>query len=111
MTSRPTNKFYNSLGTPPALVHPSKEVLRAPSPAGEKNPATAPLSPPRPSLILLPNKTMKTKRRNFSQKLRRIFHRWPLRHDPMLVFNMSIFNNTDGWSRTFFKHEYARFHA
>ena len=22
-------------------------------------------------------------------------------HDPMLVFNMSIFNYTDGWNRTF----------
>ena len=33
------------------------------------------------------------------------------RHDPMLVLNMSIFNFTDGWSRTFSKYEYARFYA
>jgi len=26
----------------------------------------------------------------------------------MLVFNMSIFNFTDGWNRTFSKYEYAR---
>ena len=26
----------------------------------------------------------------------------------MLVFNMSIFNFIDGWSRTFSKYEYAR---
>jgi hypothetical protein len=32
-------------------------------------------------------------------------------HDPMLVFNMSIFNFTDGWRRTFSKYEYARFYA
>jgi hypothetical protein len=29
----------------------------------------------------------------------------------MLVLNMSIFNLTDGWSRTFSKYEYARFNA
>ena len=26
----------------------------------------------------------------------------------MLVFNMSIFNFTDGWHRTFSKYQYAR---
>jgi hypothetical protein len=29
-----------------------------------------------------------------------ISRRWRI-HDPMLVFNMSIFNYTDGWSGTF----------
>jgi hypothetical protein len=29
----------------------------------------------------------------------------------MLAFNMSIFNSTDGWSRTFSKYEYARFYT
>ena len=29
----------------------------------------------------------------------------------MLVLNMSIFNFTDGWSRTFSKQEYARSYA
>jgi hypothetical protein len=29
----------------------------------------------------------------------------------MLVFNMSIFNFTDGWNRTFSKYEYARSYA
>jgi hypothetical protein len=29
----------------------------------------------------------------------------------MLVLNMSIFNFTDGWSRTFSKYEYVRFWA
>jgi hypothetical protein len=33
------------------------------------------------------------------------------RHYPMLVLNMSIFNFTDGWSRTLFKNQYARFYA
>jgi len=29
----------------------------------------------------------------------------------MLVFNMSIFNLTDGWNRTFSKNDYARSYA
>jgi len=32
---------------------------------------------------------------------RRILRRHQPAHDPMLVFNMSIFNFTDGWNRTF----------
>ena len=54
---------------------------------------------------------MKTKEQSFSQSLRRIFRRRARRHDPMLVLNMSIFNFTDGWNRTFSKYEYARFWA
>jgi hypothetical protein len=56
---------------------------------------------------------MKTKQRenNFGRTLRKIFRGRPRRHDPMLVFNMSIFNFTDGWSRTFSKYEYARSYA
>jgi hypothetical protein len=56
---------------------------------------------------------MKTKslRNNFKSRLRRSFQRRTPRHDPMLVFNMSIFNFTDGWGRTFSKNEYARFYA
>jgi hypothetical protein len=55
---------------------------------------------------------MKTKQRenNFRPRLRNLFRR-AHRHDPMLVLNMSIFNFTDGWRRTFSKHEYARFYA
>lgn len=41
----------------------------------------------------------------------KIFLRHARRHDPMLVLNMSIFNFTDGWRRTFSKYEYARFYA
>jgi hypothetical protein len=48
---------------------------------------------------------------NFSHTVRKIFRRRARRHDPMLVLNMSIFNFTDGWSRTFSKNEYARFYA
>jgi hypothetical protein len=44
-------------------------------------------------------------------KVRRLFRRRAPRHDPLLAFNMSIFNFTDGWSRTFSKREYARFYA
>jgi len=29
----------------------------------------------------------------------------------MLVLNMSMFNFTDGWSRTFSQYDYARFRA
>jgi hypothetical protein len=54
---------------------------------------------------------MKTKEQSFSQRLARIFRHRIWRHDPMLVFNMSIFNFTDGSSRTFSKYEYERFCA
>jgi hypothetical protein len=54
---------------------------------------------------------MKTKEQSFGPSLRRIFRRRVRRHDPMLVLNMSIFNFTDGWSRTLSKYEYARFYA
>jgi hypothetical protein len=53
---------------------------------------------------------MRTKQRenNFRSRLGKLFRTRAYRHDPMLVFNMSIFNFTDGWSRTFSKNEYAR---
>jgi hypothetical protein len=56
---------------------------------------------------------MKTKQRenNFSRALRKIFQSRADRHDPMLVLNLSIFNFTDGWNRTFSKYEYARSNA
>jgi hypothetical protein len=54
---------------------------------------------------------MKTREQSFSRTLARIFRRRLRRHDPSLVFNMSIFSFTDGWSRTFSKYEFARFHA
>jgi hypothetical protein len=43
--------------------------------------------------------------------VRRLFRRRAPRHDPLLAFNMSIFNFTDGGSRTFSNREYARFNA
>jgi hypothetical protein len=57
--------------------------------------------------------TMKAKQRenNFRSRVRDIFRRRARRHDPLLVFNMAIFNFTDGWNRTFSKYEYARFSA
>ena len=56
---------------------------------------------------------MKTKQdgNNFWQTLRKNFRRRMKRHDPMLVLNMSDFNFTDGWRRTFSKSEYGRFYA
>jgi hypothetical protein len=56
---------------------------------------------------------MKTKQddNNFWRALRKRFRRRVKRHDPMLVLNMSNFNFTDGWRRTFFEDEYARFNA
>jgi hypothetical protein len=44
-------------------------------------------------------------------KVRDLFRRRATTHDPLLVFNLSIFNSTGGWKRTFSKHEYARFYA
>jgi hypothetical protein len=56
---------------------------------------------------------MKTKQRgsNSRRTLRSIFQARARRHDPMLVLNMSIFNFTDGWSRTFSKTGDGRFYA
>jgi len=54
---------------------------------------------------------MKTKEQRFTRGLRQVFRRRMRRHDPLLVLNMSIFNFTDGWNRTFSKYEYARFDA
>ncbi len=53
----------------------------------------------------------KSRENNFRSTLRKTFRRRAHRHDPMLVLNMSIFNFTDGWRRTFSKHEYARSYA
>jgi len=56
---------------------------------------------------------MKARQRenNFRKRVRDLFRRRAPGHDPLLVFNMSIFNFTDGWNRTFSKYEYARFLA
>jgi hypothetical protein len=53
----------------------------------------------------------KSLRNNFKSSLRKPFPPRTPRHDPMLVFNMSIFNFTNGWRRTFSKNEYARFYT
>ena len=46
---------------------------------------------------------MKTKiqRQNLARKWGEMFRRRRQMHDPMLVFNMSIFNFAGGWNRTF----------
>jgi hypothetical protein len=56
---------------------------------------------------------MKAKQRenNFRSRLRKLFQGRVTRHDAMLVLNMSTFNFTDGWRRTFSKEEYARLWA
>ena len=59
-------------------------------------------------------KTMKNKQggTNFSRALRKSSRlAGARRHDPLLLLNMSLFNFTDGWGRTFSKNEYARFSA
>src|SRR5437868_8555718 len=47
--------------------------------------------------------TMKARQRenNFRNRIRNLFRPRASGHDPLLVVNMSIFNFTDGWSRTF----------
>jgi hypothetical protein len=50
----------------------------------------------------------KQRENNFRSRLGNLFRTCACRHDQMLVFNMSIFNFTDGRSRTFPKNEYAR---
>jgi len=48
---------------------------------------------------------------NFRSTLRKLVRPRAPRHEVMLVFNMSIFSFTDGWSRTLSKYGYARFYA
>jgi hypothetical protein len=48
---------------------------------------------------------------NLRNSARNRIRRRAAKHDPMLVLNMSIFNFTNGWSRTFSKHQYARSYA
>jgi len=43
----------------------------------------------------------KLRKQRIMPEWRRILRRHQPAHDPMLVFNMSIFNFTDGWNRTF----------
>ena len=44
---------------------------------------------------------MRIPQRSFAEKWREKFRRNRRLHDPMLVFNMSIFNFASGWERTF----------
>jgi hypothetical protein len=48
---------------------------------------------------------------SFKSRLRQMFRRRRRRHDPLLVLNLSTFNFTDGWSRTFSQQTYGRFSA
>jgi len=43
----------------------------------------------------------KIHRQNLADRWRELFRRRRRMHDPMLVFNMSIFNFANGWDRTF----------
>jgi hypothetical protein len=44
---------------------------------------------------------MHSDQQTLTHGLRGKFRRQRRMHDPLLVFNMSIFNFTDGWNRTF----------
>jgi hypothetical protein len=48
-----------------------------------------------------PETRMKALLRSLAGAWQRTFQRRRSGHDPMLVFNMSIFNLNDGWSRIF----------
>jgi len=62
------------------------------------------------SKVFVEGISMKAEKRknNFERILSKIFRQRARRHDPMLVLNLSPFNFTDGWCRTFVKSEYAR---
>jgi hypothetical protein len=51
---------------------------------------------------------MKTKPDSFITFWRKIFRRSARGHDPLLTLSMTLFNYTDGWSRTISKDEYGR---
>ena len=50
---------------------------------------------------VLRRKDARTARENLSDKWRKIFRGRRQLHDPMLVFNMSIFNSGSGWQKIF----------
>jgi hypothetical protein len=52
-----------------------------------------------------------TRENNFRSSARKRIRRRAPKHDPMLVLNMSIFNFTNGWSRTFSKYQFERSYA
>lgn len=54
-------------------------------------------------------RTQPQRRYSFAELWRRIFRRSARSHDPLLTLSMTLFNYTDGWSRTFSKDGYARF--
>jgi hypothetical protein len=51
---------------------------------------------------------MKTKHDSFIMFWRKIFRPSRPAHDPLLTLNMSLFNYTDSWRRTFARDEYGR---
>jgi hypothetical protein len=56
-------------------------------------------------------KIQQQRRNSFTAFWRGMFRRTARRHDPLLSLSMTLFNYTDGWSRTFAKEGYARFSA
>ena len=56
-------------------------------------------------------KIQQQRRNSFTEVWRRIFRGSTRHHDPLLSLSMTLFNYTDGWSRTFAKEDYARFSA
>jgi hypothetical protein len=48
------------------------------------------------------------RRNSFAELWRRIFRRSARSHDPLLTLSMTLFNYTNGWSRTISKDEYGR---
>jgi hypothetical protein len=53
-------------------------------------------------------KIQQQRRNSFAELWRRIFRRTARGHDPLLALSMTLFNYTDGWSRTISKDEYGR---
>jgi hypothetical protein len=102
---------------PGCTIEPNKPeraapLLFDPSKGAVQNPATGSVVSPGPALkVFGEGNSMKAKPLNTN--IERIVaeivrRRRARRHDPMLVLNMSAFNFTGGWRRTFAKPEYAR---
>jgi hypothetical protein len=53
-------------------------------------------------------KIQRQRRNTLAELWRRILRGSARRHDPLLTLNMTLFNYTDGWSRTISKDEYGR---
>src|ERR1041385_5459030 len=96
-------------------IPPSKEVSVSLSSVVLKNPATGDMASSCPVSSVLgkleQSATMKHDHRpkNLIRVCRNLFRRSAPTHDPLLFFNMALFNFADGWARILLRYGSRRF--